>query len=249
MTPVHTISPTPKLVTDEQTPLVQAPWPTPCTSSAASSACRCFHPEYDTVAVGRTVCQKGDMAAAPGPSCTMTCSTTSTRSPSERPLRRSSAISPRLARRAHAGPRRRHRGARRPSGRLACVPPLYQPAHRRVRRQLREPHALRPRGRARHPRRCSPDICIDYKLPIITENPQLGRGGLFIDEAVWNSPNCSRPTASTPSMSVRPTTPAISIPDTIPAYGHAPQKSAPWHPTPAVSRRPCPCRSPRWDAS
>lgn len=24
----------------------------------------------------------------------------------------------------------------------------------------------------------SPDICIDYKLPIITENPQLGRGGL-----------------------------------------------------------------------
>ena len=30
----------------------------------------------------------------------------------------------------------------------------------------------------------SPDICIDYKLPIITENPQLGRGGLFIDEAV-----------------------------------------------------------------
>ena len=30
----------------------------------------------------------------------------------------------------------------------------------------------------------SPDICIDYKLSIITENPQLGRGGLFIDEAV-----------------------------------------------------------------
>lgn len=30
----------------------------------------------------------------------------------------------------------------------------------------------------------APDICIDYKLPIITENPTRGKGGLFIDEAV-----------------------------------------------------------------
>ena len=30
----------------------------------------------------------------------------------------------------------------------------------------------------------APDICIDYKLPIITENPLRGKGGLKIDEAI-----------------------------------------------------------------
>lgn len=30
----------------------------------------------------------------------------------------------------------------------------------------------------------APDICIDYKLPIITENPLRGKGGLMIDEAI-----------------------------------------------------------------
>lgn len=30
----------------------------------------------------------------------------------------------------------------------------------------------------------APDICIDYKLPIVTENPLRGKGGLKIDEAV-----------------------------------------------------------------
>jgi len=30
----------------------------------------------------------------------------------------------------------------------------------------------------------APDICIDYKLPVITENPLRGKGGLMIDEAI-----------------------------------------------------------------
>ncbi|MFV0395809.1 MAG: bilirubin reductase, partial [Coprobacillaceae bacterium] len=30
----------------------------------------------------------------------------------------------------------------------------------------------------------APNICIDYKLPIISMNPQRGKGGLFIDEAI-----------------------------------------------------------------
>ena len=30
----------------------------------------------------------------------------------------------------------------------------------------------------------APHICIDYKLPIITDNPLRGKGGLKIDEAV-----------------------------------------------------------------
>lgn len=30
----------------------------------------------------------------------------------------------------------------------------------------------------------APDICIDYKLPIVTENPLRGKGGLKIDEAI-----------------------------------------------------------------
>ncbi len=33
-------------------------------------------------------------------------------------------------------------------------------------------------------REVAPDICIDYKLPVVTENPLRGKGGLMIDEAV-----------------------------------------------------------------
>ena len=40
VTPVHTISPTPKLVNDDQIPRSR-PWPTRCTNSIANSACRC----------------------------------------------------------------------------------------------------------------------------------------------------------------------------------------------------------------
>lgn len=42
-------------------------------------------------------------------------------------------------------------------------------------------------------REVAPDICIDYKLPVVTENPLRGKGGLMIDEAVefakfWRDP-------------------------------------------------------------
>lgn len=30
----------------------------------------------------------------------------------------------------------------------------------------------------------APDVCLDYKLPIISTNPQRGKGGLFIEEAI-----------------------------------------------------------------
>lgn len=33
-------------------------------------------------------------------------------------------------------------------------------------------------------REVAPDICIDYKLPVVTENPLRGKGGLMINEAV-----------------------------------------------------------------
>ena len=62
VTPVHTISPTPKLVTDEQIPSFKA-----LADALHEFGCKLglqvFHPEYDTVAVAELFA-KGDMAGA-----------------------------------------------------------------------------------------------------------------------------------------------------------------------------------------
>ena len=103
VTPVHTISPTPKLVNDDQIPSFKA-----LADALHEFDCKLglqvFHPEYDTVAVAELFA-KGDMAGARAKlhhdmqhyinevNCTMTCSITSMKSPANA-FRRSSATSP-----------------------------------------------------------------------------------------------------------------------------------------------------------
>ena len=159
------------------------PWPTRCTNSIASSACRCSTRSTDTVAVAELFA-KGDMAGA--------------RAKLHHDMqhyinevtgeRLQEILGPhhRTGPPRHASRRRRHRSARRPSGRLTVLA-ADQPAHRRIRRQLREPDPFRPRGRTRHPRGFAGHLH-RLQAAIITENPQLGRGGLFIDEAVTLAP-------------------------------------------------------------
>ena len=126
-----------------------------------------------------------------------------------------------LARRATQAGAGRHRGARRPSGRLAVFA-ADQPAHRRVRRQLREPHALRPRGRARHPRRFAGHL---HRLQAADHHrgpAARAVGGLFIDEAGGTRQTArGRRRRHLPCRS-GPTTPAI-LNDTIPAMGTRPE--------------------------
>ena len=92
----------------------------------------------------------------------------------------------------------------------------------------------------------SPDICIDYKLPIITENPQLGRGGLFIDEAVELAKLLEADGVDT--FHVGQAQPHRQPQRYHPRHGHASRMLHGAVRPPRQGSR-CPCRSPRWAAS
>ena len=177
VTPVHTISPTPKLVTDEQIPSFRA-----LADALHEFDCKLglqvFHPEYDTVAVA-DLFAKGDMAGARAK-----LHHDMTHYVNEVDTDRLSEILESiraLARRAtQAGADAIEVHGDRLVGSL-CSPLINErddayggsfENRTRFARQV-----------VRAIREGSPDICIDYKLPIITEDPQIGRGGLFIDEA------------------------------------------------------------------
>lgn len=167
VTPVHTISPTPKLVTDEQIPSFKA-----LADALHEFGCKLglqvFHPEYDTVAVAELFA-KGDMA-----------------------------------------------GAR-------------AKLHHDMQHYINEVTGER----------------LQEILVHITENPQLGRGGLFIDEAVELAKLLEADGVDT--FHVGQANHTGNLNDTIPPWARAPNAS--WRRTPAASRKPCPCRSPRWAAS
>lgn len=176
--PLPTVSPTPKLVTDEQIPsfarLANAVHEFDC-----KLGLQVFHPEYDTVAIAELF-NKGDMQAAREklhhdmmhyvnevPPAGLADILTSITALADRAVR--------------AGVDAIEVHGDRLVGSL-CSPVLnkredeYGGSFENRTRFAREVvHAIRSGA---------PDICIDYKLPVITENPQIGRGGLFIDEAV-----------------------------------------------------------------
>lgn len=176
--PLPTVSPTPKLVTDEQIPsfarLADAVHEFDC-----KLGLQVFHPEYDTVAIAELFV-KGDMQAAreklhhdmlhyvnevpPAGLADILASIT--------------ALADRAVR---AGVDAIEVHGDRLVGSL-CSTVLNKREdeyggsfENRTRFALEVVRAIRAGA---------PGICIDYKLPIITENPQIGRGGLFIDEAV-----------------------------------------------------------------
>ncbi|MFR3303707.1 MAG: bilirubin reductase, long form [Bifidobacterium pullorum] len=178
VTPVHTISPTPKLVTDEQIPSFKA-----LADALHEFDCKLglqvFHPEYDTVAVAELFA-KGDMAGARA-KLHHDMQHYINEVTGER-LQEILGHITALARRAtQAGADAIEVHGDRLVGSL-CSPLINQRTDEyggSFENQTRFARAV-----VRAIREGSPDICIDYKLPIITENPQLGRGGLFIDEAV-----------------------------------------------------------------
>ena len=178
VTPVHTISPTPKLVTDEQIPSFKA-----LADALHEFGCKLglqvFHPEYDTVAVAELFA-KGDMAGARA-KLHHDMQHYINEVTGER-LQEILVHITALARRAtQAGADAIEVHGDRLVGSL-CSPLINQ---RTDDYGGSFEHRTRfARAVVRAIREGSPDICIDYKLPIITENPQLGRGGLFIDEAV-----------------------------------------------------------------
>ena len=178
VTPVHTISPTPKLVTDEQIPSFKA-----LADALHEFGCKLglqvFHPEYDTVAVAELFA-KGDMAGARA-KLHHDMQHYINEVTGER-LQEILVHITALARRAtQAGADAIEVHGDRLVGSL-CSPLINQRTDEyggSFENRTRFARAV-----VRAIREGSPDICIDYKLPIITEDPQLGRGGLFIDEAV-----------------------------------------------------------------
>lgn len=178
VTPVHTISPTPKLVNDDQIPSFKA-----LADALHEFDCKLglqvFHPEYDTVAVAELFA-KGDMAGARA-KLHHDMQHYINEVTGER-LQEILGHITALARRAtQAGADAIEVHGDRLVGSL-CSPLINQRTDEyggSFENRTRFARAV-----VRAIREGSPDICIDYKLPIITENPQLGRGGLFIDEAV-----------------------------------------------------------------
>ncbi|KFI88903.1 NADH oxidase [Bifidobacterium pullorum subsp. saeculare DSM 6531 = LMG 14934] len=178
VTPVHTISPTPKLVNDDQIPSFKA-----LADALHEFDCKLglqvFHPEYDTVAVAELFA-KGDMAGARA-KLHHDMQHYINEVTGER-LQEILVHITALARRAtQAGADAIEVHGDRLVGSL-CSPLINQRTDEyggSFENRTRFARAV-----VRAIREGSPDICIDYKLPIITENPQLGRGGLFIDEAV-----------------------------------------------------------------
>lgn len=178
VTPVHTISPTPKLVTDEQIPSFKA-----LADALHEFDCKLglqvFHPEYDTVAVAELFA-KGDMAGARA-KLHHDMAHYVNEVTAERLGEILGSITALARRAAAAGADAIEVHGDRLVGSL-CSPLINE---------RDDDYGGDFEGRTRFAREVvrairagSPEICIDYKLPIITENPQLGRGGLFIDEAV-----------------------------------------------------------------
>ena len=239
VTPVHTISPTPKLVTDEQIPSFKA-----LADALHEFGCKLglqvFHPEYDTVAVAELFA-KGDMAGARA-KLHHDMQHYINEVTGER-LQEILVHITALARRAtQAGADAIEVHGDRLVGSL-CSPLINQRTDEyggSFENRTRFARAV-----VRAIREGSPDICIDYKLPIITENPQLGRGGLFIDEAVELAKLLEADGVDT--FHVGQANHTGNLNDTIPPWARAPNAS--WRRTPAASRKPCPCRSPRWAAS
>lgn len=176
--PLPTVSPTPKLVTDEQIPsfarLADAVHEFGC-----KLGLQVFHPEYDTVAIAELF-NKGDMQAAREKLHHDMLHYVNEVSPAGLAaiLDSIAALADRAVR---AGADAIEVHGDRLVGSL-CSPLLNQRTdeyggsfENRTRFALEVVRAIRAGA---------PDLCIDYKLPIITENPQIGRGGLFIDEAV-----------------------------------------------------------------
>ena len=178
VSPVHTISPTPKLVTDEQIPsfarLADALHEFDC-----KLGLQVFHPEYDTVAVAELF-RAGDMQGARAK--LMHDMKHYVNEVAAERLQEILGLITALAERCvKAGVDAIEVHGDRLVGSL-CSPLINQRTdefggsfENRTRFALEVVRAIRAGA---------PDICIDYKLPIITENPQIGRGGLFIDEAV-----------------------------------------------------------------
>ncbi|RSX58826.1 bilirubin reductase, long form [Bifidobacterium samirii] len=177
VTPVHTISPTPKLVTDEQIPSFKA-----LADALHEFDCKLglqvFHPEYDTVAVAELFA-KGDMAGARA-KLHHDMAHYINEVGADRLAEILESIKALARRAAQAGADAIEVHGDRLVGSL-CSPLINErddeyggsfENRTRFARQV-----------VRAIREGSPDICIDYKLPIITEDPQIGRGGLFIDEA------------------------------------------------------------------
>lgn len=178
VTPVHTISPTPKLVNDDQIPSFKA-----LADALHEFDCKLglqvFHPEYDTVAVAELFA-KGDMAGARA-KLHHDMQHYINEVTGER-LQEILGHITALARRAtQAGADAIEVHGDRLVGSL-CSPLINQRTD--AYGGSFENRTRFARAVVRAIREGSPDICIDYKLPIITENPQLGCGGLFIDEAV-----------------------------------------------------------------
>lgn len=178
VSPVHTISPTPKLVTDEQIPsfarLADALHEFDC-----KLGLQVFHPEYDTVAVAELF-RAGAMQDARAK--LMHDMKHYVNEVTAERLQEILGLITALAQRCvKAGVDAIEVHGDRLVGSL-CSPLINQrddefggSFENRTRFALEVVRAIRAGA---------PDICIDYKLPIITENPQIGRGGLFIDEAV-----------------------------------------------------------------
>lgn len=178
VSPVHTISPTPKLVTDEQIPsfahLADALHEFDC-----KLGLQVFHPEYDTVAVAELF-RAGDMQGARAK--LMHDMKHYVNEVTAERLQEILGLITALAQRCvKAGVDAIEVHGDRLVGSL-CSPLINQrddefggSFENRTRFALEVVRAIRAGA---------PDICIDYKLPIITENPQIGRGGLFIDEAM-----------------------------------------------------------------
>lgn len=66
----------------------------------------------------------------------------------------------------------------------------------------------------------APDICIDYKLPIISTNPQRGKGGIFIEEGIELAKMLE--TAGVDMIHVGQANHTGNMGDTIPAMGCQP---------------------------
>ncbi len=178
VTPLPTISPTPKLYTDEQIPpfarLADALHEYDC-----KLGLQVFHPEYDAAAVAELF-YKGEMAAAREKMHHDMQHYVSevTSEGLDRILDSLTALADRAVR---AGADAIEVHGDRLIGSL-CSPLLNHRTdeyggsfENRTRFAIHVVKAIRAGA---------PNICIDYKLPIITENPQIGRGGLFINEAV-----------------------------------------------------------------
>ena len=238
VTPVHTISPTPKLVNDDQIPSFKA-----LADVLHEFDCKLglqvFHPEYDTVAVAELFA-KGDMAGARA-KLHHDMQHYINEVTGER-LQEILGHITALARRAtQAGADAIEVHGDRLVGSL-CSPLINQRTDEyggSFENRTRFARAV-----VRAIREGSPDICIDYKLPIITENPQLGRGGLFIDEAVTLAQLLEEDGVDT--FHVAQANHTGNLNDTIPRWALA--RNASWSHIPAALRKRSTYRSP-WSAA